>query len=140
MKQVSLSGSLRENVGRRGASDLRTSERVPGVLYGGKEQVHLSLGYVDLQKVLNQPDTLRINLEVEGKTYPSIVQEVQYHPVTDRILHIDFLELVDGKEIKTALPLRTTGSAIGVKGWLSITANCESKDYLLRCPKQLRLM
>ena len=115
MKQISLSGSLRESVGRQNASALRISERVPGVLYGGGQQIHFSVAEIDMNKLVALPDTLQINLDHNGKVVPAVLQEVQRHPVTDRIVHIDLLELIPGKAIKTTLPVRVTGNSEGVK-------------------------
>lgn len=115
MKQISLSGSLRESVGRQNASALRISERVPGVLYGGGQQIHFSVAEIDMNKLVALPDTLQINLDLNGKVVPAVLQEVQRHPVTDRIVHIDLLELIPGKAIKTTLPIRVTGNSEGVK-------------------------
>lgn len=115
MKQISLSGSLRESVGRQNASALRISERVPGVMYGGGERVHFSVAEIDLNRLVSMPDTLQINLDVEGKVYSAVLQEIQRHPVTDRIVHMDLLELIPGKAIKTTLPVRVTGNSEGVK-------------------------
>jgi large subunit ribosomal protein L25 len=83
MKQVSLSGSPRENVGRKGAEELRKSGRIPGVIYGGPKQVPVSIKRNDWDKIASRPDTLQINLDVNGQTYQTIVQEIQMHPVTD---------------------------------------------------------
>jgi large subunit ribosomal protein L25 len=115
MKQVSLSGSPRENVGRKGAEELRRSGRIPGVIYGGKDQVPFSVLRNDWDKIVARPDTLQINIEVNGKTYPTIIQESQQNPVTDLVTHIDLLELIPGKEVKTTLPVRTVGVSEGVR-------------------------
>ncbi len=115
MKQVSLSGSPRENVGRKGASELRKSNRIPGVIYGGKQQVPFSISRNDWDKIVRQPDTLQINIEVGGTKYNTIVQEQQFHPVTDLVTHIDLLELIPGKPVKTTLPVRPYGNSEGVK-------------------------
>lgn len=115
MKQVSLSGSHRENVGRKGAQELRNSGRIPGVIYGGAKQVPFSIKRNDWDKIASKPDTLQINIEVGGQTYPTIVQESQQHPVTDLITHIDLLELIPGKVVKTTLPVRTIGTSEGVR-------------------------
>lgn len=123
MKQISLSGSLRENVGRQGATELRRSGRVPGVLYGGSNQIHFSVSEMDLTKILRQPETFQINLEIDGKSYATVMQEKQMHPVSDRVTHIDLLELVPGKEVKTALPVRVTGSSEGVKAGGKLVQN-----------------
>jgi large subunit ribosomal protein L25 len=115
MKQVSLSGSPRESVGRKGAEELRKSGRIPGVIYGGQQQVPFSIKRNDWDKIVSRPDTLQINIDINGKTYPTIVQESQQHPVTDMVTHIDLLELIPGKVIRTTLPVRTTGVSEGVK-------------------------
>lgn len=115
MKQISLSGSLRENVGRTGAVELRNSGRIPGVLYGGGNQVHFSIDAMDFTKIRRQPETFQINLEIGGKTYATVIQELQQNPVTDVITHIDLLELVPGKDVKVALPVRVSGNSEGVR-------------------------
>lgn len=115
MKQVSLSGSPRENVGRREATELRRNGRIPGVIYGGEKQIPFSVSVVDWNRIISSPDTLQVNIEVGGKVYPTLVQETQFHPVTDMPVHIDLLELVPGKNVKTKLPVRVYGSSEGVK-------------------------
>ena len=114
MKTASLSGSLREGVGKKDADALRASNRVPGVLYWGAEQIHFSLEEVQLNKLVFNPDVFKIELDIDGKKVDCIIQDIQFHPVTDRVTHIDLLEVLPGKPVKVALPLRTTGQAIGV--------------------------
>ncbi len=115
MKQVSLSGSSRENVGRKGAAELRKSGRIPGVIYGGQTQVPFSVSRNDWDKIIARPDTLQINIDVNGKAYSTIIQEMQLNPVTDLVTHIDLLELIPGKEVRTTLPVRTVGVSEGVR-------------------------
>lgn len=115
MKQISLSGSRRESVGRTGATELRNNGRIPGVLYGGTEQVHFSISEMDFTKLRRQSETFQVNLELDGKTFPSVIQEIQQHPVSDRVTHIDLLQLIPGKEVKVALPVRVSGNSEGVK-------------------------
>lgn len=114
MKQVSLSGSSRESVGKKGAKAVRNEGRIPAVVYGGDNQLHLSLGYIDFEKLVNTPNVYTINLDVEGTKKNVIIQEVQYHPVTDRIQHVDFIELFDNKKVKVDVPVILEGRAIGV--------------------------
>jgi large subunit ribosomal protein L25 len=114
MKIASLSGSSRENVGKKGASALRTANQVPGVLYGGKTQTHFAVDEVKLSKLVINPDVFAVELDIDGTTTKCVIQEVQFHPVTDRIVHIDLLEILDGKEIKVNLPLISEGTAKGV--------------------------
>jgi large subunit ribosomal protein L25 len=115
MKQVSLSGSPRENVGRKGAEELRRNGRIPGVIYGGGTQVPFSVLRNDWDKIIARPDTLQLNVEVAGKTYATIIQEMQQNPVTDLVTHIDLLELIPGKVVRTTLPVRTVGVSEGVR-------------------------
>ena len=114
MKTASLSGSLRESVGKKDADALRASNRVPGVLYGGAEQCHFSLSEVELNKIVFNPDVFKLELDLNGKKTDCIIQDIQFHPVTDRVTHVDGLEVLPGKPVKVDLPLRTTGQAIGV--------------------------
>lgn len=114
MKTASLSGSLRESVGKKDADALRASNRVPGVLYGGAEQCHFSLSEVELNKIVFNPDVFKLELDLNGKKVDCIIQDIQFHPVTDRVTHVDLLEVLPGKPVKVELPLRTTGQAIGV--------------------------
>lgn len=115
MKQFSLSGSPRESVGRKGATELRRSGRIPGVIYGGTQQIPFSVSSNDWDKVLRQSDTLNINIDIDGTTYSTIIQEMQKHPVSDKITHIDLLQLIPGKVLKTSLPVRTFGNSEGIK-------------------------
>jgi len=123
MKKAPLSGSLRENVGKKDADQLRSTERVPGVLYGGSEQIHFHVSEIDLKKLVYSPDVYRLDFDINGKVYPAIIKDMQFHPVTDKILHMDCLELVDGKEVEVALPVRTTGSSIGVRNGGRLATN-----------------
>ena len=115
MKTLSLSGSSRENVGKRGASELRRQERVPAVLYGGEKQIHFSLSNNDAKKLIVTPDVYIVELEIEGKKTKAIVQEVQLHPVTDKPVHMDFFEISDAKPFKIKLPVRLEGFSRGVR-------------------------
>ena len=115
MKTLSLSGSSRENVGKRGASELRRQERVPAVLYGGEKQIHFSLSNNDAKKLIVTPDVYVVELEIEGKKTKAIVQEVQLHPVTDKPVHMDFFEISDVKPFKIKLPVRLEGFSRGVR-------------------------
>ncbi|MBQ3710614.1 MAG: 50S ribosomal protein L25/general stress protein Ctc [Bacteroidales bacterium] len=114
MKTVSLSGSLRENVGKKDAKALRKSEMVPCVLYGGDEQIHFATEAKNFKKLLFTPECFIINVTIDGKSYNTILQDVQYHPVTDNVLHADFLLVKDDKPITVVLPIAIEGSAPGV--------------------------
>ena len=114
MKTVSLSGSLRENVGKKDAKALRKSEMVPCVLYGGDEQIHFATEAKNFKKLLFTPECFIVNFTIDGKSYNTILQDIQYHPVTDAVMHADFLLVKEDKPITVVLPLAIEGSAPGV--------------------------
>ncbi|TCV10876.1 large subunit ribosomal protein L25 [Sphingobacterium alimentarium] len=115
MKSIAISGSVRQNVGKRDAKELRYEGQVPAVLYGGATQTHLSVSAADLKQVLYTPEVVFVELNLEGKTVKAIVQDAQFHPLTDLVRHIDFLELSDDKEVSMNIPIKLTGTSPGVK-------------------------
>lgn len=115
MKTTTLSAFERPNTGKRGAKDLRNEEKVPAVIYHEGKAEHIYLDYLDAKKVLHTPETYIASLQFEGgRTVQAIVRESQYHPVTDRILHVEFLQVTDNKSIDVYLPLEFTGTPVGV--------------------------
>ncbi len=114
MKTVQLSGSPRASVGKKDAKAVRNAGRVPCVLYGTGEQTYFSVRDVDMEKIVFSPDVYRIELDIEGTKKVAIIQELQIHPVKDTVHHVDFLELVDDKPIKIAIPVRLSGRSRGV--------------------------
>ncbi len=114
MKIVKLSGSPRENVGKKDAKAQRKQGRVPCVLYGGDEQVHFSVEEKQFIPVVFTPDAMFLEIDLGGKVYRAILQDIQYHPVSDRILHADFLQLHDDKEVTLNVPVKSTGTSKGV--------------------------
>ena len=115
MNTVSLSGSLRENVGKKDTKALRKAELVPCVMYGnGQDQVHFATPAKNFKKILFTPETYIIDFDINGKTYKTILQDVQYHPVSDEVLHADFLIVSEDKPITVTLPITLEGSAAGV--------------------------
>lgn len=128
MKVVNLSGSLRENVGKKGSAALRSEGKVPCVLYGGDKQHHFSLARLDVAKVIYTPDVFRIELDLGGESFSAIVKDVQFHPVTDAIVHIDFLQLFNDKEVKIKLPVKIAGNSIGVRNGGKLLVNFRKVD------------
>ncbi|RBQ04640.1 50S ribosomal protein L25/general stress protein Ctc [Pedobacter miscanthi] len=115
MKTIAISGSPRENVGKRDAKELRYEGKVPAVLYGGKEQQHLAVVIADLRDVIYTPEVNFVEIDVNGVKTKAIVKDTQFHPLTDVLLHIDFLQLFDEKEIVMEIPVKLTGTSPGVK-------------------------
>lgn len=115
MKSIAISGSLRKNVGKRDAKELRYEGKVPAVLYGSNEQVHFSVSAADLKAVLYTPEVVFVELNIDGNNVKAIVQDAQFHPLTDLVRHIDFLQLSDDKEVSMQIPINLVGTSPGVK-------------------------
>ncbi len=114
MKSVSISGSIRENVGKKDAKAQRKQGLVPAVLYGGEKQIPLLVKEMEMNNLIYSPEVRYVELDVEGKVYKATVQELQFHPVTDHLLHVDFLESVPERPVTIAIPVKITGTAPGV--------------------------
>ena len=114
MKSTEIVGYKRANLGKKEARGLRLNAMVPCVLYGGPEQVHFAAPMDLVRDLLFTPDVYKVTLNIEGELYYGILQDIQYHPVSDIILHADFLAIDDEKEIKIEVPVRFTGTAVGV--------------------------
>ena len=109
-----MSGSLRKSVGKKDAKLQRSEGRIPCVLYGGKEQFQFVTDEKSFQSIVFSPDSHFIKLTLEGKEYNCILKDIQYHPVSDTILHADFIEFDMNHPITMAVPLKFTGNAPGV--------------------------
>jgi large subunit ribosomal protein L25 len=115
MKSVTLSGSPRANVGKTDANMLRAKGMVPCVIYGAGEQTHFSADIRHFKNIIFTPETNLVNIELEGKTYKTVLQEAQYHKINDRLIHADFLLVSDDKPVIVQLPVKTIGQSEGVK-------------------------
>jgi large subunit ribosomal protein L25 len=115
MKSIAISGSPRENVGKRDAKELRYQGLVPAVLYGGKTQTHFAVSAADLKPVIYTPVVHFIDITVAGVKSQAVIKDIQFHPLTEQILHVDFLLLDEKKPITIEIPIRLTGTSPGVK-------------------------
>ena len=123
MKVFNLSGSPRANVGKKDAAHLRAQELVPCVVYGGASQVFFSVKYNDLRHLIYTPEVYTVNITVDGKEYNTIMQEIQFNGVSDRIMHIDFMELDNNKPIVIDIPVKLIGTAAGVRTGGKLVSN-----------------
>lgn len=114
MKKVSMSGLQRANVGKKDAKQNREKGLVPCVVYGGKKEWHILVEDKVLGQIIFSPYPHVVELNIGGEKIKAIMQEVQYHPVTDKTLHVDFLEITDDKPIRVSLPITTKGNSPGV--------------------------
>jgi large subunit ribosomal protein L25 len=115
MQSVVINGTLRENVGKKASKDAKKEGRVPCVIYGNKENIHFEVLPIDVRDVVYTPDFKIAEIVVGGKTHRCILKDLQFHPLTDKLLHCDFLELVPGKPVIAEVPVRFSGTAPGVK-------------------------
>jgi large subunit ribosomal protein L25 len=114
MKEVSLSGALRTHVGKKDAKAIRNAGNIPCVVYGSGEQHHFSVKHTEMEKLVYTPNVYIINLDIDGNAKKAIIQDIQFHPVTDKIVHVDFIELADDKKVKLNIPVNLVGRAPGV--------------------------
>jgi large subunit ribosomal protein L25 len=115
MKTIEIIGYKRANLGKSDAKRLREEGNVPCVVYGEEGQIHFYAPMILFRPLIYTPEVYFVNLNIEGKTYQCILQDVQFHPVSDIILHADFLILHDEKPIKMGIPVEFTGRAPGIQ-------------------------
>jgi len=116
MKSITIKGSQRESVGKKATKALRNAGQVPCVLYGGDKPVHFSAPELAFSKLVYTPNAHTVVIELDnGETLSAVLQDLQFHPVTDRILHIDFYQLFEDKEISLNIPVQLVGNSKGVK-------------------------
>ena len=137
MKTVTIEGQLWTGIGKSAARQLRSQDLVPGVIYGGAKEVNFAATAVALKPFVYTSDFQKIEIKVDGKTYTCILKDLQFNKVTDKLTHIDLLELVEDKKVSATIPLKFTGAAAGVKagGKLEIRLKAVKVKTL---PKYLR--
>ncbi len=114
MRTVEIIGYKRANLGKADAKRLRAESNVPCVLYGGKEQIHFYSPMILFRDLVYTPAAAFVKLNIEGDEYSAILQDVQFHPVNEILLHVDFLLLTEDKPIKMDIPVKLTGTSPGV--------------------------
>ena len=115
MEAIAFNGQIRNDLGKKSAKAVRKEGLTPAVLYGGEETIHFAIDPKDAKGLIYTPDFKLAEINIDGKTYKCILKEIQFHPVTDEIRHLDFVQLVDGKKINVEIPIRFKGSSPGVK-------------------------
>ena len=116
MQSITIKGSKRESVGKKATRALRNADKVPCVIYGEGEPVHFSANELIFKPLVYTPNVYIATIELEnGEKHEAIMQDIQFHPVTDRILHIDFYRLNENKPVSIFIPVKLEGTSIGVK-------------------------
>jgi large subunit ribosomal protein L25 len=136
MKAFVLSGSPRVGVGKKDAKKLRHNDEIPCVLYGGKDQLFFSVTFNNVRNLVYSPDVYKVEIQVDGQSRHAVMQEIQTHPVTDKLLHIDFLELVEDKPVVIEIPVRTIGTSAGARQGGKLITNVR-KLKIRALPKHL---
>jgi len=116
MKSITINGSKRESVGKKATKALRNAGQVPCVLYGGDKAAHFSANELAFSKLVYTPNAHTVVIALDnGESFNAVLQDIQFHPVTDKILHVDFYQLFENKEIALDIPVQLIGSSLGVK-------------------------
>ena len=115
MKTLVIKGDIRSNTGKVGSKELRNEGKVPCVVYGGTDHIHFAVYSADLKALIYTPNTYLVQLNLGANQLTAHLKDVQFHPVSDEILHIDFMEIVAGKEVTLNIPVKVKGNAAGVR-------------------------
>lgn len=115
MKTFELKGAGRSAVGKKEVKALRASGVIPCVIYGAGENKNFQVKVEDVRKLIYSPEIFVVNLDIDGKVCKAIMKELQFHPVTDKVLHIDFLQVTEDKEVVMNVPVKLQGLAEGVR-------------------------
>jgi large subunit ribosomal protein L25 len=115
MKTITIEGQLRTEFGKQATRQIRSEDKVPGVIYGGAEEVNFTAPASAFKTLVYTPEFQLAEVKVDGKTYTCILKDLQFDKVTEQLLHIDLLELMEDKKVVATLPLKLTGIPAGVK-------------------------
>ena len=138
MKSITINGSKREHVGKVASKALRNAGKVPCVIYGGEKPLHFSADELSFSKLVYTPDahTVVVILE-DGNKIDAVLQDIQFHPVSDKIIHVDFFQLHEGKEISMTIPVKVQGTAPGVRDSGGLLSRNKRKLTVRALPKNL---
>jgi large subunit ribosomal protein L25 len=115
MKTLVIKGALREGLGKKESKDLRKQGIIPCVMYGGEKNLHFSAHENQFKKLVYTPEVFLVKLEVDGQAFDAVMQDIQFHPVSDSIIHIDFVQVFPDKKVTVNLPVELTGSSVGIR-------------------------
>ncbi len=137
MKSITIEGQLRTESGKKATRQLRSQKMVPGVIYGGSKEINFSAPATAFKDIVYTPDFMVANVIIDGNSYRCILKDLQFHKVSDLLLHVDFLELVENKKIIANLPLNYIGVPEGVKAGGKLVTKMKSLKVKL-FPKHLK--
>jgi large subunit ribosomal protein L25 len=138
MKSITIKGSKRESVGKVATKAIRNAGKVPCVLYGGEDPLHFSAPELDFSKLVYTPNAHTVIIELDGgNKINAILQDIQFHPLSDKILHVDFYRLYDDKEVSMNIPVKVEGAAPGVLTGGGVLSRNKRKLRIKALPKNL---
>ncbi|MGY8949491.1 MAG: 50S ribosomal protein L25/general stress protein Ctc [Flavobacteriales bacterium] len=138
MKSITINGSKREHVGKVATKALRNAGKVPCVIYGGENPIHFSADELSFSKLVYTGDAHTVVVVLDdGNKIDAVMQDIQFHPVNDKILHVDFFQLHEGKEITMIIPVRIEGTAPGVRDTGGLLSRNKRKLSVRALPKNL---
>jgi len=137
MKTITIEGQIRTEFGKSATRQLRSEDKVPAVIYGGATEVNFSADAAAFKHVVYTPDFMVVDVQVEGKSHKCVLKDLQFDKVSDRLIHVDFLELVEDKKVTVTLPLKFTGVPAGVKAGGKLVTKIKNLKVKLY-PKDLR--
>lgn len=114
MKSVEIKGSLRKELGKSSSKNLRKEDQIPCVLYGNGENVHFHTHENSFKEIVYTPNAYLVKIDIEGKQYQAVLRDIQYHPVSDKIIHVDFFQVHEKEPVWIRVPVVLTGNSIGV--------------------------
>ena len=137
MKSITIEGHLRTENGKKAARQLRSQENVLGVIYGGAQEVNFYAPAKAFKSLVYTSEFMLAQVTVEGKTYKCILKDLQFDKVSDALIHVDLLELVEDKKVIATLPLKFVGTSAGVKGGGKLVIKMKSLN-VKTLPKYLK--
>ena len=137
MKTITIEGQIRTEFGKKATRQLRLEEKVPAVIYGGAKEINFAAPATAFKNVVYTPDFMVVLANIEGKAYRCVLKDLQFDKVSDQLIHVDFLELVEDKKVIVTLPLKFTGAPVGVKAGGKLVIKIKSLKVKL-LPKYLR--
>jgi large subunit ribosomal protein L25 len=115
MKTITISAEKRTGLGKKATRDLRKAGHVPCVMYGGAEVIHFHAHENSFRNLIYTPHAFLVEVKINGESHKAVMHELQFHPVTDRLNHIDFVEVFDHRPVTMEIPVRLTGESTGIK-------------------------
>jgi len=115
MESIALKASLRKETGKKSSKAVRVQENIPCVIYGGKENVNFFAAESEFRHLIFTPQVFIVNIDIDGNSHRAIIKDLQFHPVTDKLLHADFYEISDNKPVTVEIPVKLSGSSKGVR-------------------------